>query len=604
MICKDFSGEAKLTNLKRLALGLWISTVACVYSVEAQCTLPATNQFTKVEVVARSSGKLNRPSQMSVLPNGNIFIAEMWSGKVKLFDATTSTVSDLGTVDVYRDNSGADGAGVENGLLGIAADPNFATNNWIYVFFSRKISDATHSAGDGGIKEHEHMLRRYTVAGGKLTSPKDMLNMPRQSARHAAGGMTFDKASGDLLVTTGDDTYPGSPQTTYGGRNEASDYLNSLRSSGNTNDLRGKVLRIHPLPFPDSETPGMGVGKAYSIPTGNLFPVGTEKTRPEIYTMGHRNPYKVKVDPVSGVGLIGEVGPDARSSDAAKGTIGHDEFNLVLKAANYGWPFANANNLMYTAIAGEAYTVGTKFEANNLKNMSKLNTGLQDLPPATPALAYYCSGQNAPEPFAALNNNKGAGSAAIAGPYYRYNASSTTKGRLPAYFHGKWIIGDWSRNRIWVLELDANNAVKKIENLYSAGKVIDMDIGPNGELYVLEYGFSASGDYQGDVNSGSIYRLEYTGTHYDTATCPATYVLPARSGVDIAAEMSYKTHGSNGLRMIHLGTTSQLKAPAGMTHASLFNLKGVKIWQGRVIDGQLSLPSQSQETLALLQFQP
>jgi glucose/arabinose dehydrogenase len=541
---------------------------------------------------------------MSVLPNGDILIAEMWSGKIKYFDAATSSVSDLGAIDVYRDGSGSEGAGIENGLLGMAADPNFAVNKWIYVFFARKLSEPAHTAGDGGIKEHEHMLRRYTVAGGMITSPKDMLSFPRQSARHAAGGMAFDKATGDLLLTTGDDTYPGGAQTIYGGRNEASDFMNSLRSSGNTNDLRGKTLRIHPLPFPDSETPGMGAGKAYSIPAGNLFPVGTDKTRPEIYTMGHRNPYRIKVDSVSGAGMIGEVGPDARVSDPAKGTIGNDEFNLVLRAANYGWPFANANNLMYTAIAGEAYPVGTKFEADNLKNLSRLNTGLQDLPPATPAVAYYNNSQNAAEPFTAVNDNKTPGSTAIAGPYYRYDPKSSAKGRLPAYFHGKWIVGDWSRNRIWAIELDAANAVKKLDRVYNSGKVIDMDIGPHGELYVLEYGYSATGDYQGDLNSGAVYRLEYTGTQYDTSACPATYVHPSRSGVTGLAGSPAMSPGRTAPRMIRLGAARQLTAPAGMAQGILFNLKGEKFWQGRVINGRLPLPGQAREALAFLRFQP
>jgi cytochrome c len=566
----------------------------------AQCTLPASNQLSKVDVIARSSAALNRPSQMSILPNGDIFIGEMWSGKIKLFEAATAKVTDLGTVEVYRDNSGAQGAGVENGLLGLAADPNHATNHWIYVFFSNKISDATHSAGDGNIREHEHVLRRYTVTGGKLTNPKDMLRFPRESARHAAGGMTFNKATGDLFITTGDDTYPGSTNTHYGGRNEASDFLNSLRSSGNTNDLRGKVLRIHPLPFADSENPGVGPGKSYSIPKGNLFAEGTAKTRPEIYTMGHRNPYRVSVDAVSGVATIGEVGPDARTTDASKGTIGLDEFNLVTEAANFGWPFANGNNLMYTAIAGEAYTVGTKFEANSLKNMSKFNTGLQDIPPSKPALIYYASGQAAPAPFEAINDNRGAGSAAISGPYYRYNPTATAKGRLPAYFHGKFIIGDWSRNRMLVLELDANKGVKKLEKLFNSGKVIDMDIGPGGELYVLEYGYSATGDYQGDLNSGSIYKLEFTGSHYDTSMCAATYVLPKDQTTSIGASNSPSPRSRANL--IRLGVTSLVSAPQGAVSGTLFNLNGAKIWEGQVSHGQLRLPNEGSDPLVFLQF--
>ena len=58
------------------------------------------------------------------------------------------------------------------------------------------------------------------------------------------------------------------------------------RSSANTNDLRGKVLRIRPA-----------ADGTYTIPAGNLFAPGTANTRPEIYTMGTRNPYRISVDP-------------------------------------------------------------------------------------------------------------------------------------------------------------------------------------------------------------------------------------------------------------------------------------------------------------------
>ncbi len=62
--------------------------------------------------------------------------------------------------------------------------------------------------------------------------------------------------------------------------------LDAQRSAANTNDLRGKVLRIKPK-----------ANGGYAIPRGNLFPVGTPKTRPEIYAMGLRNPFRIEVDP-------------------------------------------------------------------------------------------------------------------------------------------------------------------------------------------------------------------------------------------------------------------------------------------------------------------
>ncbi len=50
---------------------------------------------------------------------------------------------------------------------------------------------------------------------------------------------------------------------------------------------------------------------SYSIPEGNLFKPGTPKTRPEIYTMGARNPYRISVDRKTGFLYWGDVGPDA-----------------------------------------------------------------------------------------------------------------------------------------------------------------------------------------------------------------------------------------------------------------------------------------------------
>ena len=64
---------------------------------------------------------------------------------------------------------------------------------------------------------------------------------------------------------------------------------------------------------------------SYSIPEGNLFPVGTAKTRPEIFTMGHRNPYRISVDPKRGYVYWGDVEPDARvDSLDTRGPRGYD----------------------------------------------------------------------------------------------------------------------------------------------------------------------------------------------------------------------------------------------------------------------------------------
>ncbi len=95
---------------------------------------------------------------------------------------------------------------------------------------------------------------------------------------------------------------------------------------------------------------------------GNLFPPGTPKTRPEIYVMGDRNPYRISVDQKNSTLYWGEVGPDApNDSFATRGPRGYDEINQARKAGYYGWPFFVGNNYPYrrynylTGISGYAF---------------------------------------------------------------------------------------------------------------------------------------------------------------------------------------------------------------------------------------------------------
>src|SRR5690606_18332849 len=93
-----------------------------------------------------------------------------------------------------------------------------------------------------------------------------------------------------------------------------------------------------------------------------LFAEGTEKTRPEIYVMGNRNPYRISVDQKNGNLYWGEVGPDARRNDMrARGPMGYDEINQARKAGFFGWPLFVGDNYAYrqfdyaTGKSGELY---------------------------------------------------------------------------------------------------------------------------------------------------------------------------------------------------------------------------------------------------------
>ena len=86
----------------------------------------------------------------------------------------------------------------------------------------------------------------------------------------------------------------------------------------------------------------------FEIPAGNLFAPGTPDTRPEIFVMGDRNPYRISVDQKTGWLYWGEVGPDANDDTlATRGPRGYDEINQARAAGNFGWPLFVANNQAY-----------------------------------------------------------------------------------------------------------------------------------------------------------------------------------------------------------------------------------------------------------------
>ena len=137
-----------------------------------------------------------------------------------------------------------------------------------------------------------------------MASEKVVLRGRRTTAASAAtwAGTSTSTPPGNLYLTTGDDTNPfeSSGYSPLDERTNRNPQYDAQRSAGNTNDLRGKLLRIKPQP-----------DGTYTIPSGNLFAPGTARTRPEIYAMGFRNPFRMSVDKATGIVYLGDYGPDA-----------------------------------------------------------------------------------------------------------------------------------------------------------------------------------------------------------------------------------------------------------------------------------------------------
>src|SRR6476659_7516259 len=325
---------------------------------------PEDNRFTKVVLTQG----LDEPMEMALTNDGRVLIVER-KGALKVFDTKTNQVKTDTTLPVNTKYVSKEGVAseAEEGLMGIVVHPDFANNHWIYMYYA----DPTNT---------KHVLARWELHGDSLypASKKILLEVPtqREVCCHTGGGMVFDK-QGNLYLTVGNNTAnPISGTASYDERPGRSSW-DDQRGSGNTNDLRGKILRIHP------EDDG-----SYTIPAGNLFAKGTPNTRPEIYIMGDRNPWRVSVDSKTGWLYWGEVGPDA-AVDSVWGSRGYDEFNQAKKAGNFGWPFFIGDNRAYAKYNYVDSTYGEKFNPEHQVNNSHKKTDLQELPTATKPLIWY-----------------------------------------------------------------------------------------------------------------------------------------------------------------------------------------------------------------------
>jgi glucose/arabinose dehydrogenase len=417
------------------------------------------------------------PLELSVAHDGRVFYIER-AGNIKVYTPSTSSIVVAGHINVETL--------IEDGLLGITLDNGFATNNWLYLFYSPA----------GPIAEQ--VISRFTLVGDTLdmSSEKILLVIPtqRQECCHSAGSL-FMHTNGHLYISAGDNTNPFdssgfAPLDERPGRSP----WDSQKSASNPNDLRGKILRIHPEPE-----------GTYSIPAGNLFPPGTPSTRPEIYIMGCRNPFRMEVDEATGWLYWGEVGPDASADVASRGPKGHDEWNQARAAGNFGWPYFVANNKPYFDYDFATGLSGSVFDPSAPVNDSPNNTGLTNLPPAQPAWIWYPY-DNSME-FPELGTG---GRTAMGGPVYHFRTNMLTRTKLPAYFDQSLFIWEWSRGFIKEVKIDDDGSPLKISPFLSSfqfKRPIDLKIGPDGVIYLIEWGTG----FGGGNPDARVERIDYVG---------------------------------------------------------------------------------------------
>ncbi|MGX5820763.1 ThuA domain-containing protein [Chitinophaga lutea] len=501
--------------------------------------VPDEDRFTRQVL---NSGNFFEPTEMTILPNLDILVAQR-RGEIMLYNNATKTLSQVGFINVYH-KTDVPKVNAEEGVMGLAADPDFAKNNYIYIFYS---------PADTSVNR----LSRFVYKDNKVIPESEKIILQfysqRQICCHTGGSIAFGP-DGLLFLSTGDNTTPfdepGQPYVSrgYGPMDDRPGHTqyDGRRSSSNTNDLRGKILRIR-----------LKEDGSYEIPEGNLFKA-SDKTRPEIYAMGTRNPYRISVDPKTKFLYWGEVGPDASKDDSTRGPMGYDEVNQAKKAGYFGYPLFIADNKPYRAFDYETGQSGPYFDPEKPVNNSRNNTGLTELPPATKAFIWYPYGKSEEFPLVGTGGRN-----AEAGPVY-YSDLYPKETRLPDYYNGKLFIYDWIRGWIMAVTMDKDGNYQKMEPFMPSTKFaapIDMEMGPDGRLYVLEYG---KGWFSKNPDAGLV-RIDYNGGNRPpkatldvdklTGALPFKIKLTAENAVDPDGDaITYLWNFGNG-------TTKETKEP-------------------------------------------
>jgi glucose/arabinose dehydrogenase len=264
-----------------MALTMLVSVGALLaWPIElTQGAVPPSSGFTESQIV---SG-LTAPTDMEFAPDGRLFVAEQ-AGRVRIArpDGTLATFLNIST---KVDSSG------ERGLQALTFDPNFSTNRYVYLDYTKKATSTT--------PVHNRIVR-VTASGNKVVagSEKLIFRLGNQGTRagHQGGALDFG-TDGKLYVATGDNQTPTNV---------------SPHVSQQLTNLFGKMLRIN---------------KSGTIPTDNPFYPTASGNNRAIWALGLRNPFKFAVQPGTGTIFINDVGEKA-----------WEEINRGGAEGNFGWP--------------------------------------------------------------------------------------------------------------------------------------------------------------------------------------------------------------------------------------------------------------------------
>jgi glucose/arabinose dehydrogenase len=229
---------------------------------------------------------LSSPTALAFLPDGRMLVT-LKGGDLLRVDAGVATT--LTTIPVCSD--------VEMGLLGVAVDPNFTTNGFVYLYRTK-----AGPSGCGSNTGRFNQVVRVTVSGNTAGSLVELLDgIQTDNGNHDGGGLRIGP-DGKLYVGAGD---------TGLGDNQGGPGSSTNPYSQDLAHLEGKVLRLN---------------LDGTIPADNPF-VGNASARHEIFAYGFRNPFRFGFDPTTNALWLGDVGD-----------LAFEELDIVVSGGNYAWP--------------------------------------------------------------------------------------------------------------------------------------------------------------------------------------------------------------------------------------------------------------------------
>jgi glucose/arabinose dehydrogenase len=268
----------------------------------AQSASAATAGLVDTTLPAPASNPLSSPTAIApILDSGRALVLEK-GGAVRVLQSDgTQMAGDALTLNVCTDS--------EEGLLGAAVDPGFASNGFVYLYYTRNAGNCASSSG------RFNRVSRFKMTGDTIEPASEVVlldNMNIPAGNHNGGDLHIGN-DGDLYVSVGD----GGTNPRGSGSSAAQDL--SL--------LNGKILRITTSGAVPPDNPFVGAPEARSCATAGISAPTTAKCT-EIYDYGLRNPFRFAFDPNTDATrfYINDVGQSTWEEVDAGGS-----------GLNYGW---------------------------------------------------------------------------------------------------------------------------------------------------------------------------------------------------------------------------------------------------------------------------